>query len=565
MTIDEKTYHKLFVDSKIISEKDFSLAKEEAKKSDKSIEETLVTLDICTNEVIGKVMSKFYGVPFINLFDIHIDHDVAKNIPDAMLHKQMAIAYEFRDGKLQIAMVDPQNIQLISFIEKMSGMQVSAGYVTPDIFEDVLRSSSQDIVAQITKLSDDFEKKYRENSSDKGSIAQGNYSIQIVDLIMQYGYANNASDIHIEPRQNIGLVRYRIDGVLHDVVKISKELLDFIVSRIKIMSNLRTDEHMTSQDGKFKMKFGDKAIDIRVSIMPVIEGEKLVTRLLSEKGHAFTLNTLGLQEKDLKKIMHGATKPYGMILSTGPTGSGKTTMMYTIMKLLNVREVNIQTIEDPIEYELEGINQIQVNPLRNLSFANGLRSIVRQDPDIIMVGEIRDSETAGISVGAAMTGHIVLSTLHTNNAATAIPRLLDFGVEPFLIASSVNVIVAQRLIRQICRHCSALVATDLTKFKESIPENLYKKYFGKSETMKLSYGKGCSMCNKTGFDGRVGIFEVLEITEGIRELIMQKANADEIDNKAIGEGMTVMLEDGITKVINGVTTMEEVLRNTTIL
>ncbi len=565
MSLDFKTYHKLFVDSKAIGEEDFSHAKEEAEKSDKSIEQALVSLDICTNEEVGKIMSKFYDVPFVDLLDIDIDQEAIKIIPDVVIHKQMVLSYGYKNNSLLVAMVDPQNIEIVDFIEKRAGMPISIGYVTPDIFEDTLRSSSQDTVAQITKLSEDFEKNYQEHMSEKGSVAQGNYSVEIVDLIMQYGYANNASDVHIEPRENIGLVRYRIDGVLHDVVKVSTALLNFIVSRIKIMSNLRTDEHMTAQDGKFRMKFGDKSVDIRVSIMPVVEGEKMVMRLLSEKGHAFTLNTLGLKDEDLKKIKNGAMKPYGMILSTGPTGSGKTTMMYTVMKLLNSREVNIQTIEDPIEYELEGINQIQVNPLTNLTFANGLRSIVRQDPDIIMVGEIRDAETAGISVGAAMTGHIVLSTLHTNNAATAIPRLLDFGVEPFLIASSINVIIAQRLIRHICKHCTALVSTDITKFKESIPENIYKKHFGKGDTMKLAYGKGCSMCNKTGFEGRVGIFEVLEISEGIRELIMQKANADVINNKAIEEGMTVMLEDGIIKVLNGVTTIEEVLRNTTAL
>ncbi len=565
MALDEKRYHKLFVDSKLVSEEDFAKALDEAKKSNQLLESALVSLGLLSNEEVGKVMSKAYDVPFVDLLDTQIDPAAMKMVPEVAIRKQMALPYGFKDGTILVAAVDPDNIEAMDFIEKQSGMQVAISYVTPDIFEDTLRSNSADIINEILGLSQDFEKKYAESGSVKIAAGGKNYSVDITDRILQYAYADNASDIHIEPSEKMGLVRFRIDGVLHDVVRLSKALIDLIVSRIKIMSALRTDEHFTAQDGKFRVGFGSKSVDVRVSIMPVVEGEKLVMRLLSEKGHTYTLNTLGLRDDDFKKIEMAAKKPYGMILSTGPTGSGKTTMMYTVMKILNTRDVNIQTIEDPIEYELEGVNQIQVNPLANITFASGLRSIVRQDPDIIMVGEIRDAETAGISVSAAMTGHLVLSTLHTNNAATAVPRLLDFNVEPFLIASSINIIIAQRLVRHVCRHCAESGIVDMSKFKESIPEAMYKKYFGKNSSPKMSRSKGCSFCNKTGFEGRIGIFEVLVVSEGIRELIMQRVNADIINNKAIEEGMVTMLEDGIIKAIDGLTTIEEVLRNTAII
>ncbi len=511
-------------------------------------------------------MGEHFGIPFVNLLDIAIDENAVKLIPDVVVKKQMAIPYGFDGKKILVAMVDPGNVETIDFIEKKTGMASEISYTTQDIFEDALRSQSSDTLLQIEKLSSHFEETHQ-GESQKSEEKEESHATEIVDLLLQYGYANNASDIHIEPKETSSLIRYRIDGVLHDVVKFSKNLNNFVVSRIKILANLRTDEHFAAQDGKFRIHFDDKTVDIRVSILPVVEGEKIVMRLLSEKGHAYGLESLGFSEEDLKKVKSAAAKPWGMILTTGPTGSGKTTSMYTLLKLLNSREVNIQTIEDPIEYELDGINQIQVNPLTNLTFANGLRSIVRQDPDIIMVGEIRDAETANISVSAAMTGHLVLSTLHTNDAATAIPRLFDFQVEPFLIASSVNLIIAQRLVREVCKHCKGPVKVEMEKYKESIPEKIYDKYFGKLEKAgkaELIYGKGCSMCNKTGFLGRIGIFEVIETNEAIRELIMKRTNADVIAKQAYEDGTKSMLEDGIRKVIDGITTIDEVLRNATL-
>ncbi len=561
MALDEATYRKFFVDSELVTEEDFIRAQSESSTSGKSLESSFFNLEILNNEQIGKTMSKVFDVPFVNILEVVIDNAALDLIPKVVIEKQYVMPYAIEKGKLKVVMVDPQNIEMIDFIEKKAGMPLEISYTTPDLFEDALRSFSQDTLAKITDLSEKFDKLHQDDSKDEKNET---HAIEIVDLLLQYGYANNASDIHLEPKEHSSLVRYRIDGVLHDVVKLSKLLDILIVARIKILANLRTDEHFAPQDGKFRIHFEDKSVDVRVSILPVVEGEKIVMRVLSEKGHTFTLEALGMREEDLKKVKSSALKPYGMILSTGPTGSGKTTTLYTLLKMLNSRDVNVQTIEDPIEYELDGINQVQVNPLANLTFANGLRNIVRQDPDIIMVGEIRDSDTANIAVSAAMTGHLVLSTLHTNDAATAIPRFFDFQVEPFLIASSVNIIIAQRLVRQICKHCKAEITIESSKYKESIPKALFAKYFTK-EKVKLYKGQGCSICNKTGFVGRVGIFEVLEVNEKIRELIMQKSSADVIAKQSFEDGAISMLEDGIVKAFEGVSTLDEILRNATAL
>ncbi len=559
MALSESNYHDVFVKSGLVSEEDFVRASEDASAGGRFIEAVIVDLGMLTDEEVGKVMAAVYGVDFINLLQIEAEPDVVRMIPDVIIRKQWIIPYAVKRNILSVAVVDPQNIELLDFIEKKVGMPLQVGYVTPGIFEDALRSYSEDIVSQIQAFSEQFEKMHHEHPNQKITGSEDAHVLEIVDLILQYGYANGASDIHIEPKNKLALVRYRIDGVLHDIVKLSPGLDALIVSRIKIMANLRTDEHLAAQDGKFRVHFGNKQVDVRVSILPVVEGEKIVLRVLSEKGHTFTLSTLGFSDSDFERVKKAVMKPHGMILSTGPTGSGKTTSMYATMKLLNSREVNIQTIEDPIEYELEGINQIQVNLLTDLTFANGLRSIVRQDPDIIMVGEIRDKETADISVNAAMTGHLVLSTLHTNDAATAIPRLLDLKVEPFLIASCVNLVIGQRLVRHICKNCSAPISIDADKLKEMIPLKLYEKYFNNKKSVRFFEGKGCLQCNKTGFSGRVGIFEVLEITEAIRELVMQRANADVIAHKASEEGMTSMFEDGISKALTGITTLDEVV------
>ncbi|HEY4496617.1 MAG TPA: GspE/PulE family protein [Candidatus Paceibacterota bacterium] len=384
--------------------------------------------------------------------------------------------------------------------------------------------------------------------------------IKLVDSIIEHAYNARASDIHIDPTENSLIVRLRIDGVMKNTFTLPKEIHNEIISRIKVLAGLRTDEHQAAQDGRFKFGIkedGQTRFDLRVSIIPTYYGENAVLRLLVEQGETFTLDGIGFNERDVKIIRKAANKPYGMILATGPTGSGKTTTLYTVLKELNTEDVSIVTIEDPIEYSLDGIEQIQVNSQTGLTFANGLRSILRQDPDIIMVGEIRDEEAAGIAVNAALTGHLLLSTLHTNDAATTLPRLLDMGIEPFLIASTVNIAIGQRLVRKLCKACSE--KRQLTKVQvESLSDIVPSEFLGENRTFFIP--KGCKVCGGTGYISRIGIHEVLEISDAIRNAIVAKVPAADIKKIAVEEGMTTILQDGIEKAKQGITSLEEVLR-----
>ncbi len=383
--------------------------------------------------------------------------------------------------------------------------------------------------------------------------------VSLVNLFVKYAYVARASDVHLDPTTDKIRVRFRIDGILHDIfdkIFITKSLHQEIISRIKVMSGLRTDEHFLPQDGRFKTDpDGVGPIDVRVSIMPTYYGENAVLRILAET-HTFTLEDLGFLSDELKKVERAIKKPYGMILANGPTGSGKSTTLYTILKRLNIPETSIITVEDPIEYSLEGITQVQTDARVGLTFANGLRSILRQDPNVIMVGEIRDQETASIAVNAALTGHLLLSTLHTNDSATTFPRLMDMGVPPFLIASTVNIAMGQRLIRTLCQSCKKkreLSSSELDSLKEMIP-NL------KERKLVFYIGTGCDTCGGTGYHGRTGIREVIEVNDEIRNLIMARANSQQIKEAAVKNGMRTTLQNGLEKAMEGVTSLEEVLR-----
>jgi type II secretory ATPase GspE/PulE/Tfp pilus assembly ATPase PilB-like protein len=379
---------------------------------------------------------------------------------------------------------------------------------------------------------------------------------------MEFAFKNKSSDVHIEPLKEKSLIRFRIDGILHDIVTVPLELHRPMATRIKVLADLRTDEHQAAQDGKFQFTVDGEEVDARVSIVPITNGEKIVMRLLSSSSRQFSLIDLGLSNDDLTKVKKAYEKPYGMLLSTGPTGSGKTTSMYAVLKLLNKRDVNIMSIEDPVEYQIEGVNQIQVNEKAGLTFAAGLRSIVRQDPNIILVGEIRDEETADIAVNSAMTGHLVLSTLHTNDASTAIPRLLDMNIEPFLIASTVNVIIAQRLVRKIHTKCRISEEVSITEIEKHFEPSTVKKLFGSSKTIRLYKGKGCPLDHGIGYEGRLGIFEVLVIDDEVRKAIVERKDASVIRKIAVKNGMTTMLDDGLEKVKEGITTIDEIMRVT---
>lgn len=380
---------------------------------------------------------------------------------------------------------------------------------------------------------------------------------QLTDLIVRKAWESGTSDIHIDPMDDSLVIRYRIDGVLYDVLSLKKEVQPLIITRIKVLSSMRTDEHLVAQDGRYRAEFDTGNVDLRVSIIPTFHGENVVMRLLVGGARALGLEKLGFSDKDLKKIQNYIRKPYGMILATGPTGSGKTTTLYSVLQILNSRDVSIVTIEDPIEFAIPGLTQIQVNATTNLTFSQGLRAIVRQDPNIVLVGEIRDTETASIAVNAAMTGHLLLSTLHTNDAATTLPRLLDMKIEPFLIATTVNVAIGQRLVRRLCQDCKEQYTMSKEEI-ETLAELMPKELLEANRTVFRA--KGCEKCNHTGYVKRQGIYEVLEVTEEVRELIKRRASSDDIRAKAREQGMTTMLEDGFAKVATGITSIEEILR-----
>jgi type IV pilus assembly protein PilB len=547
----------LLVGPGYITKADFEKALKESKQEKTSLGQVLIDKGLIKDDQLGKLIAESAGFLFVNLKKEKIAEKILKIVPQLVAQNQQVIVFDKTKQGLKVALNNPKNYEMIKWLEKKTGEKIIAYYTTPLNIKEALKFYKKGIKKEFSDIIENEVKKAKEATIKAEDLP----IIKIVDTLIEYGYENRASDIHIEPLEKETQIRFRIDGVLHDVVSLPKHIHSLLVSRIKVLSKLRTDEHFAAQDGKFIAKTGNEKFDIRVSIVPVTEGENIVMRLLSEKARKFNLEDLGFLEKDLKKIKAAIKKPYGMILSTGPTGCGKTTTMYSILKILNKPKVNICTIEDPVEYDIEGVSQIQVNSKAKLTFAKGLRSIVRQDPDIIMVGEIRDEETAGIAVNSAMTGHLVLSTMHANTAATNIVRLMDMGIEPFLTASSISVIIGQRLVRKICTKCreSREITKDKLK-KLGLPEKLINKFYKKGKKIRIYSGQGCKSCAQTGYIGRIGIFEVLEINEKIKAMIMAKSNTDDIEAQAIKNGMTTMIEDGIEKVLSGITTVEELFR-----
>lgn len=558
MIINDEQLKTLILKTGILNETGLKELSEFAKNSSSSFEDVLIERDVISDQNLGLLIADFLKIPFVILSNISIPEEVFRIVPQKIARKQKVIAFARDDHGIKIAMSDPTNMQVRDLIAKKTGQRVTVSYATEREIDNALRIYRKDLKKAFDELI--------MAAGDEGGTEQENLDeapiAKIVDLLVDYAYQDRASDIHIEPKESNSLVRFRIDGILHDVLYFPKNLHERIVTRIKVLSRLRTDEHLSAQDGKMRIQLEEEKLDMRVSLIPIVEGEKVVIRLLSSHFRQFSLIDLGMNTSDLEKINKAFRKSYGMILSTGPTGSGKTTSIYAILKILNTREKNITTVEDPVEYRIAGVNQVQVNPKTDLTFANGLRSLLRQDPNIIFVGEIRDSETAGIAVNAALTGHLVLSTLHTNDAPSAIPRLIDMDVEPFLVASTLTVVVAQRLVRKICEMCKASYTIQKQEITQNIPIDLVVKYFGDKETFSIYKGQGCKICHFTGYAGRIGIFEVLVLNSVIRDLIAKRSNSDVITKQAIADGMTVMMEDGLQKVAKGATSLEELLRVT---
>lgn len=551
MIPEQEKLKKLLIKSAILSQDQLREIDKEAVEEKIPFTELLLKKGLLRDEELGQLIAESEGFGFINLQQQEMSEGLFQEIPEVVARKRLAIVFEQSKEGLKVAMNNPDDLEFISFLKKKFSQEIIPYYATKNDILDALNRHS-------TGLHQEFQKILRKADFDKEEII-----VQLVDKIITSGYNNKASDIHLEPYRDGLIIRFRIDGILHDITNLTKNLQESVISRIKILAKLRTDEHRAAQDGKIRYPLEGENLNIRVSIVPIIEGEKVVMRLLSEHSRRITLKQLGLATNDLKKVKRNFKKSHGMILATGPTGCGKTTTLYSIIKILNKRSVNISTIEDPVEYDIEGVNQIQVNPKTNLTFSLGLRSIVRQDPNIIMVGEIRDKETARIAINAAMTGHLVLSTLHTNDAATTLPRLLDMDIEPFLVSSTINVIIAQRLIRCICPHCiesHILTTTEKEEIKNSLGQSLPTNINLEQKNFRVYHGKGCKVCNQTGYVSRIGIFEVLEVSQKIKDLIIARSYAELIEEQAIKEGMTTMLVDGFNKITQGITTIEEVLR-----
>ncbi|MBD3208663.1 MAG: hypothetical protein GF370_04405 [Candidatus Nealsonbacteria bacterium] len=559
MEITEEKYKQMLVEPGFITEEEFSSALKEGGSKGKSLSDVLVDNGLIKDKQLGRLIATEFNYKFVNLREEAIPKQVINIVPELVAKMQQVIVFDRTREGLKVALADPENFEMAEWLERKTGERVIPYYATP-----------RDIKGALKNYREELEKTFEEIIENQVKIAEEEEIkaedlpiIKIVDTLIKYAYENRASDIHIEPLGSVAQVRFRIDGILHNVLSLPKDIHALIVTRIKVLAQLRTDEHFAAQDGKFVMNIEDERFDVRVSIVPVTEGENVVLRLLSERARRYNLEGLGFSDEDLAKVEENVKKSYGMVLTTGPTGCGKTTTLYSILKLLNNSEVNICTIEDPVEYDIQGVSQIQVNPKTNLTFAQGLRSIVRQDPDIIMVGEIRDEETADIAVNSAMTGHLVLSTMHANTAATDLIRLIDMGIEPFLVASSVNLIVAQRLVRKICMKCrESYELTRKEAEKMIIPEKALERLFKGKKSVRLYHGRGCKACVFTGYSGRIGIFEVLEMKDNIRSMVMGKANADEIQKQAVENGMATMMDDGVDKALSGITTLEEIIRVT---
>lgn len=562
----------LLLEKKVVSKEEFEQALQEADSQRKSLEQVLFSKKLITEDLLYGVIAEHYHLPFVNLKEKTIRKDILATIPEPIASSHEIIAFDKNATTMSVAASDPDDIETFTFLKKTTGLEILVHVTTPTMIHEALKQYHSSLKAEfeaLTKVETDVKEK--DDSSKLKELAEDLPIIRIVDTLLEYAIFEGASDIHIEPSEREVVVRYRVDGILHDVMTLPKQTQAGIVARIKILSNLKLDEHRVPQDGRFKLSTPEYKISFRVSVIPVFDGEKIVMRLLNESSQILTLEQLGFQNEALEIIKRNIKKPHGMILVTGPTGSGKTTTLYTILNILNTPDVNITTIEDPIEYRMQRVNQSQVNPKIGYTFASGLRAFLRQDPNVIMVGEIRDTETAEIAVNAAMTGHLVLSTLHTNDAPTALPRLQDMNIPPFLIASTTNIIVAQRLVRKVCQACKSTYKLDkkqvqvlgeqfdLTSIQNSLGKGATKNFY---ENLVLTKGQGCKSCNQSGYKGRLGIYEVLEMTPTISDLVIKKASSEEIKALAAKEGMITMLQDGFLKIQSGMTTLEEVMRVT---
>jgi type IV pilus assembly protein PilB len=540
-----------------------------AEKTGKSLEESLIEAGLLNETNFYAQAAEFLKIPLISLKGKDFDKDTLNLIPAPVAGAHQLVAFEKNDHEIKLAMTDPTDLQTIEFVRRITNLEPTIFITTPSDLKEALQHYHSELAEDLRVIQTNS----AGNPDDLKKVADQVPIINIANSILEHAVYAGASDIHIEPNENEVQVRYRIDGILKPVMSLPKNVQNGLTARVKVLSNLKLDEHMLPQDGRFKIEVQGDHLAIRVSILPIYDGEKIVLRLLPEGSKPLSFEQLGLLSYQSDLLQNSLKKPHGMVLVTGPTGSGKTTTLYSILGVMNQPGVNISTVEDPMEYRLKGINQSQVNPKAGFTFATGLRALLRQDPNIIMVGEIRDTETAEIAMHAAMTGHLVLSSLHTNDAPTALPRLIDMGIPPFLVAYTTNLIIAQRLVRQICPHCkveytpdsaelketSAIVNADLATLKNRLPSGFATTTWKENTFYR---GAGCKRCGSTGYKGRVGIFEVMEMSEELGKKITAHETAGAIRDYAKKSGMLTMMEDGIIKAKLGITTLTEVMRVT---
>ncbi len=603
MRVSDSLVEKLLKSTgKLTAEQIESLQKEE-KSQKKPLQDVVVSSNTLSEKELTKLYAEEIDVPFVEITARDLHKEILELIPERVAKQYRAISFDIdQDGTVYVALEDPDDIPAINFLQKQLGKPVRIHIATASNIQAALDRYDGDgtsVGTELEKVIAIQEKDDSDEVVDKADVAEDSPIAQTINLIIDYGVRNGASDIHIEPRENFVVVRYRVDGILREANKLPRKVLGALVSRIKILSNLKIDEHRAPQDGRFKIVVSNHVYALRVSTLPIVDGEKVVMRILDESSKPATLEELGFWGYALKAVQQAIVQPHGMVLVTGPTGSGKSTTLFSVLSMLNSPGVNISTVEDPVEYRVVGANQTQVNPLAGMTFTSGLRALLRQDPNIIMVGEIRDGETADLGVQAALTGHLVFSTLHTNNAATCLPRLLDMNIEPFLIASTVRIVIGQRLVRRLCPDCredytpdekrlaelgkifdlnntetmsllhdfeksaleAGIGATSPSKTNKRDPSQLGTTTTNITKLWK-AHEEGCDSCNHSGYHGRMGIYEVLRNTDVVQQLIVSSATSENLQEQAIKDGMLTMQIDGLVKALRGQTSIEEILRVT---
>lgn len=566
-----KSLSEALLDKGLIDQAKVEEIKLKQLKTGESEEEAIVSMRTVSEVDLAKAKALFLRVPYIDLETIGFSPEALALVPESVAGKYKIVPYKLdtKEKVLYVTMVNPVDLETVEFLEKKTGLKIKTAISVLKQIESFVKEKyerEKGITSEVGKALDERKREETKVEEAKFKVSSEAPVAKIVSTILEYAVKARASDIHIEPQEDNVRVRYRIDGILQEKYLLPRNVQEAVVSRIKILSNLKIDEKRVPQDGRFFFSSDNNDVDLRVSTLPTTYGEKVVMRLLKKSQKVPTLPDLGLRGLALKNLMSSIERPHGIIIVCGPTGSGKTTTLYSVLDIVVTTKVNVVTVEDPVEYQMKGVNQVQVNVQAGLTFASALRSFLRQDPNVIMVGEIRDTETAELAINAALTGHLVFSTLHTNDAAGVPPRLLDMGAEPFLLVSSLNCVVGQRVLRKVCKNCVGEmdippdIETEMKNTLGPIYQVIEDKWKKEGKKMKIPKVVGCEKCNNTGYLGRVAIFEVMPVSEKISKLIVEKAAASQIQKQAMEEGMLTMKQDGYAKVLEGVTTMDEVLR-----